>query len=393
MFMSNTLRFRAVDLYLGLICLFPLSTMVVDGTIINKLMFTVLFTLHIVSLFSRPISKRTVVLLLCLIIQYLFVLWHTDFPIYNTNLLFYFPYFLFYTYFMYDNMDVVMEWMSNHKKYIHGIVVIWNIIVGISIFVPSCYYLKEGGELYFGSWVNDIFRLGPSVCFIQVLIIVLQTVHKQKNVITYMLIPLYCVFMGSSRTYLGVSLLLFVVMWYISFRKKANFWTTILPLCAVFFAVLVNSSMWDKILFTLDEGRYGDFWFRITSSRSLLWEKDMAAWNNLPIFNKLLGCDIDLTYNASGRWAHNDFIEILCSFGILGIVEYVMAMYSLIRKSWGQKKVPVILIVCVVFVWLFNAFFNMHYVYLCSMLSYPFLVLALRPVSGKRTEEISQYNK
>lgn len=373
----KSLRFRVIDLYLGLICVYPLTTMLIDGTIINKLMFATLFALHVYSFFAGRIKRRTVILLLWLVLQYLFVLYHTDFPVSNTNLLFYFPYFLMYTYFMCDNMDMVTKWLSERGKYLHGIVILWSVLVGVSIFIPGCYYIKEGGALYFGSWTSNIFRLGPSVMFFQILVIVLQVMHGLKFATAYMVIPMYCVLMGSSRTYLVVGALLFVISWYITCKKKLHFWCSVIPLGILFLVLIMNSSMGEKILYTLDEKNYGDFWFRVTSSRSALWEEDLTAWSQLPILNKLLGCDIDLTYEVSGKWGHNDFVEIICSFGVLGIVQYIGSMSRLLRKSFAGIEVPLIVSASIVMTWLFNAFFNMHYVYFCAMLSFPFAIMAI----------------
>ena len=378
MLVQNSLRVRVVDLYFGLICIYPLTTMLVDGTIINKLMFAALFALHIYSFLKRPLKRRTVMLLLFLVLQYLFVMYFTVFPLKNSNLLFYFPYFLMYTYFMCDNMEMVGDWLQEKRNYIYGIVVIWSALVGVSIFVPSCYYIKEGGSLYFGSWTSDIFRLGPSVMFIQILVIVLQTMHQQKYAVAYMMIPMYCVLMGSSRTYLVIGGLLFAISWYIACKKKIYFWISIAFLGVLFLFLIAKSSIGDKILFTLDENQYGDFWSRISSSRSVFWVKNLTAWNELPLLNKWLGCDINLTNKVAGKWAHNDFIEILCSFGIVGVVQYISSMRRLLKKTWGSCDVPMIIQIFAVTTWLFNAFFNMHYVYFCAMLSFPFLLFALR---------------
>ena len=374
----QSLRFRVMDLYMGLICIFPITTMLIDGSVQNKILFAAMFALHIYTFFASPIKRKTVLQLLFFLIQYLFVLSNTNFPLANINLLFYFPFFLMYMYFMRDNMGIVTKWLKEQYKFIHNVVWIWTVIVGISIFVPGCYYIKEGGSLYFGSWTSDIFRLGPSVAFIQILIILLQIMKRIKYPILYMIIPLYCVLMGSSRTYLVLSLLLFLISWYIVCRGSSMFWGTILPVGVAFFLLIMNSSMGDKIAYTLDDKQFGDFWFRVTSSRSLLWELDMKAWSEQPILNQLFGNDIDFTHDVSGKWAHNDFIELICSFGVVGLAQYLLAMGEFIKKGFVKLQIPLVLKVSAVMVWLFNAFFNMHYVYFCAMLCYPFLILAIR---------------
>lgn len=376
----QVLRFRIVDLYMGLICFYPITTVLIDGTIINKLMFAAMIVLQVYMYIRAGMKRKTVMLLGWMVQQYIFVIYHTDFPLINANLLFYYPFFMMYTSFLIDNKDTVIKWLKEHRNYIHGIVMIWSVIVGISIFVPGCYYVKEGGASYFGSWTSDIFRLGPSVMFIQILVIVLQVLHKQKGALAYMIIPMYCVLMGSSRTYLVISGLLLVICWYISSKKKSRFWLTLLPVAGIFLMVLANASIGDKILFTLDDSRYGDFWFRITSSRSVLWATSLGAWDQLPVLNKVLGCDINLTHRVTDRWAHNDFIEILCSFGIVGVIQYIAAMSGMLKNSWKDICLSGFLKAAVIMVWLFNAFFNMHYVYFCAMLSFPFLVFAMRSV-------------
>ena len=380
----KTWRFRVIDLYMGLICIYPITTTLIDGTIINKLLFASLVALQVFSCCMNSMKRKTVLLLVWLVLQYLFVLYHTRFPLINANLLFYYPFFLLYTYFVNDNSDIVVKWLVDRKTFIHSVVIVWSVIVGISIFVPSCYYIKEGGAAYFGSWTNDIFRLGPSAMFIQILVIVLQIIHKQKYAIAYMIIPMYCGFMGSSRTYLVINGLLFIISWYISCKKKSHFWLALLPAAGIFLLILTNSSMGQKMLFTLDESRYGDFWFRITRSRSVLWADSLNAWKQLPVLNRLLGCDINFTAKVTGRWAHNDFIEVLCSFGLVGVIQYIAAMLGMLKNSWKGIYLPRIIKISAVMVWLFNAFFNMHYVYFCAMLSYPFLVLALRKLPDHR---------
>ena len=371
------IRFSVLSRYFGIIFAFPIFTTLIDGTIINKFLFVVIFALHVLSLFVAPVKKKTVLLLFFFVLHYVIAVSATDFPLTNVNLLFYFPYFLMYTYFICDNSDKVKQWVIKHEKLIITTVQIWTVLVGVSIFNPNCYYIKEGGSLYFGSWCNDIFRLGPSAIFIQSLVICLQVLRKDKFFLHYTIVPIYSVFMGSSRTYFFIGLCLFVISWYIFCDSKRKFWLSALPLAAIFFVALYNSSMWDKIIYSLDSEGFGGFWFRFTSSRSELWAKDLAAWNEMPLINRLFGCGIDFTLDVSGKWGHNDYVELICSFGIVGLVHYLYATFVLCHTTFQNIRLPFYIKVCVVLIWFFNAFFNMHYVYFCAMLCYPILLVAL----------------
>lgn len=391
--MYKLLRIPLLDCFMILICIFPITTVLDVGGIINKMLFVLLFAVQIYLLFTRRMKGDTALLTVWLVVHYVFVIINTSFPITNSNLLFYFPFFLVYTYFVRDNTEAVMAGIERNMGFIQVVVNMWTVLVGVSILVPSCYYASKDGNVYFGSWCDTIFRLGPSAVFIQILAIILQVSTKRKYAIVYMIVPMYCMLMGSSRTYLVIGVCLFVISWYFFCRSKQLFWFTIIPMGILSLFLIMSTAIGDKILYTLDENNYGDFWFRITSSRSVLWAESLKKWNQLPVLNKLLGRDIDFCNKVSGRWAHNDFIEILCSFGVVGAIQYIAAMSSMLKKSWKGICLPWVIKTSVIVIWLFNAFFNMHYVYFCAMLSYPFLVLALRSVSGKRTEEISQYIK
>lgn len=381
-----TMRVTLLDLYLGVICLFPIATMLKDGGVLNKLLFALLLVLHICIFFSGPIKKRTLLCLILLIFNYIFMLCSTKFPLGNYNLLAYFPFFLLYTYFMCDNRERVIRWFSRNRRFVSAIMMVWSVLAGISVFVPGCYQVREGGRLYFGSFCKDIFRLGPSAVFIQILTILSLALHGKKRGIGYMILPMYCYLMGSSRTYLVIGFLLLVIAWYMVCSKKAVFWGTILPLSLLMLLLVTISAMGDKIAYTLDDTQYGDFWFRITSSRSRLWTQYLKAWMDVPIQNKLFGNDLEFTYDVAQRWAHNDFIELLCSFGILGLLQYLYAVRLLYKRSYGGVRMPFFVRMCVWLVWLFNAFFNMHYVYFCTMLSYPFLLFAMNRYFAKPKE-------
>lgn len=382
--MNRLLKISLMDCYFALICVFLITTVLDVGGIINKMLFVILFALQTSLLFARRMKRDTVLLILWLVVHYLFVMINTSFPITNNNLLFYYPFFLVYTYYVCDNMEVIMAVIERNLGFIQVAVNIWTALVGISIFVPGCYYPSNDGNVYFGSWCETIFRLGPTAMFVQILAIILQVIRKRKYAIAYMIVPIYCMLMGSSRTYLVIGICLFAISWYIFCSSKKLFWLTVIPMGILSLFLIMATTIGDKILYTLDDNHYGDFWFRLTSSRSLLWTKSLIAWKQLPILNQLLGRDIDFCFKVTGRWAHNDFIEILCSFGLVGVIQYIAAMSSMLKKSWQGIGLPWVIKASALMIWLFNAFFNMHYVYFCAVLSYPFLVLALRKLPDHR---------
>jgi hypothetical protein len=372
-----TMRITLTDLYLGVICVFPIATVLIDESFINKLLFAVLIAVHIGMNLFRPIRMKTGLLLLVLVANYTFALINTNFPLENMNLLFYYPFYLLYTYYLCDHKDEALDWFTKHRGYVLFITLIWTAIVGVSIFFPGCYYVKEGESQYFGSFCGTIFRLGQAAVFIQVLAILIQLIYGMRGAIIFHIVPMYCYFMGSSRTYLVVGLCIFAIAWYMYCKKKVTFWFSVVPMVIAVLAVLSVSAMADKIAYTLDEDQFGDFWFRITSSRSVLWEMDLQAYSEASLWKQIFGCGLEFTVEVSGKWGHNDFIEIICSFGIMGLVQYLFSIWHQIKIGYGRARVPVPVRFCAWMAWFFNAFFNMHYVYFCAMLCYPLLLFAI----------------
>ena len=114
---------------------------------------------------------------------YAITLTQTRFPMQNYNMLFYYPFYVIFSFFMMDNSRIILGWLNKNQNFIRTIIRIWTIIVGVSIFIPSCYYVKEGGARYFDSFVNTIFRLGPAAIFIQALVLISMSLYKKEKIL------------------------------------------------------------------------------------------------------------------------------------------------------------------------------------------------------------------
>jgi O-antigen ligase len=104
----------------------------------------------------------------------------------------------------------------------------------------------------------------------------------------------------------------------------------------------------------------------------------LTAFSNQNLFHKLLGNGHNFTILTGGHWAHNDYIEILCTYGVVGLICYLKAVFNVFNRILHKANVTVIAWVISIFIWAFNAFFNMFYTYLCAELALPFMLLALR---------------
>ena len=110
----------------------------------------------------------------------------------------------------------------------------------------------------------------------------------------------------------------------------------------------------------------------LLNSRDLIWQNLMNIFNNSLFFNKIFGYGFGATqqmnylYLNEALWAHNDFIEVLLSLGVVGITIYG---YSLIKLFYSYKSYLLIIFLALL------AFFNGLFIYLRIVYSLPLFIL------------------
>lgn len=366
----------AINLLMKLILLMPITTLF-QGYIesINVILFILIFIIEMFVLVKR-MTKKYFFLLFATFSGYLITLVTND-VLPTGNMIIYYLHWIIYAVICAINKDKITEWLKNNETYSRGIMIVWTVAVGISIFLPSSYYIKEGGARYFGSFPGDIFRLGPTALFISILAVVSISFYKRKKDILFTILPLFCGFMGSSRTYFLCLVLVFLIGLYFEFKTKKYFYLLCIPIGILGALVFTYSSLNEKIEYTTDSSQYGDFWFRITSSRSVIWSKIIAAFNELDLLKKIFGAGFGFSNSASYHYSHNDFIEVTVTHGYLGMLFYMIALIGLFYLIFKAVRVKKLIYVFCILVWLSNAMFNMFYCYTCTLFSYPILLIAV----------------
>lgn len=98
-----------------------------------------------------------------------------------------------------------------------------------------------------------------------------------------------------------------------------------------------------------------------SSGRNIIFSNIFNAWlNSDNMFNLLFGFGFAASLNLSGlgSYAHNDWLEILSNFGIIGVFIYGFLFYTVIKyinnKEWDNDKR--ILLLTIVLIWIMNTF-------------------------------------
>lgn len=305
----------------------------------------------------------------------------------NRNMPLYWLFWAIYVVYVTYDVEGFKEAIYADERFITAITKLWNIIVLVCIFIPQCYVYSGGSRGFVGFTGVDAAsggnRLCPIALLMMTMVYVCMVCYKNKRMFIYSIPCMYVFFMGGSRTYFAVGSALFVVLLYNFFEKKRYFYLTIIPVVLGGYALISVSTMGARIAGnTWTSSSYGDYWYVLTSGRSVFWNKMLTAYMEQDWFHKLFGNGFNFTMETGGHWGHNDFVEILCCYGIVGILMYLGSIRLLFKKVLGVIQMPWIIRILVIFIWLFNAFFNMFYTYLCAAVAFPFLLCGLESEYG-----------
>lgn len=362
----------------------------------------IIFTATFLILFFIYYLRHKMKIRLFFLIIYIFAtflqnIYINGFNYYNINMLFYFPFLILYFCFFIKNGSDIYAFMRTHKIYVNTILLIWNAIIFVSFFIPSC-YAYEGETKGFVSFAGTTFLLSQIAIFIFALLTFQYCVYRKKIYMFALIIPSLCILMGNSRTYIAVLMCAWLIFLYIFLKKQKSF-IPIMIICGILFVLIVFvSPIKAKFLVASDrvENLNMDPLAAFTSGRSVFWEYDMNKIFSNDLSHIIFGNGINYLFALNEAkfynplWAHNDFIQILSDYGIFGLFIYLYMFKYLISSliNFRQLKAPKVLLGIVLTMWIFNAFFNMFYTYFCATLSFPFYLLIL-----KCDEELRNLNK
>jgi len=375
-------RDHGISLFLKLILLFPITTLFQERVdIVNKALFAISL---IVFFLSVRFTKKAFFYLLGVTALWVYSLCVTPWAALklNLNMAIYYVFLVFYFVFFLEYKDRIWDILRQNKRYILISTLVYTAILTVTIFLPISYSASSvggwGDGIYFRSISGSPNRVGPASVFAVVMIILLLMLNCHKLIALAALPQLYVFFMGGSRTYFVVGLCTALVLVYVLINNRKIFFLSLIPLCIAAFLLVSQSSMMDKLLATFKPGTSPlVFWQKLTNTRSIFWVKQLELFFDTPLLMQIFGNGINFTTHQYGLWAHSDFIEILCSYGYLGLINYLILMCYTLRVFLFKNKQHLFIKLVCVFIWFFNAFFNFFYCYFCAMLCYPLLLLAM----------------
>lgn len=381
---------RTLYFALLLFCILPITTLFQSYAIfnsINKILVLLVFACLFISFFKTEFHPVYWLALLALVglTVYDYSISSGNYATLNDPV--YLPFWFLLMMIFTGNAKEVRRFFNDYISTLKWIIGIWILIVGVSIFLPSSYDSGWGDETYFGSIPHSIFRLAPCACLIQVFLLIALSFDR-KNRYIYLfcqLVPLYCGFMGGSRTYFAIIILYFLLFLRFYTNTKKEFYLYILIFLCVGVAVFGISGIGSKVAATqYTVGSYFDFLGTITNGRSYIWTTDLDYYFNADLLSIVFGSGYDKIYELSfisrlgdAVYAHNDFINVLVVNGVTGFLLYTLPVVALLKSFRNKDGASWSLIVTVSAIWLINAIFNMNYTYTCAAIALGLLPTAI----------------
>ena len=348
---------------------------------INRIWLIAVCVVLCARLVTYTYTLREMAVLLVTVILHVIAVVFTEFPMYNSNMLFYFLMWVLLYLFFAKSKDRILEILEESKGYINSVLWIWTLLVGSSLFFSASYH-----DSFFVSFAGTSFRLMPAVLIITALSMYMAVSWKDWRYHLFLILPTYAAFMSESRTYFGVYLLFLLMYIYMRIKSKRNFVLVMIPLICLAVGAFMISSVADKFAAVWENAASREmFLAAFTNGRTIFWVWDLEAFFDLPRWQQFVGNGFDFAFEVTAKldngkaiWAHNDIINLLMNFGYIGVVIYLWAFIKLVRTFMPKgNRIPVFVKILFFTGVFFNSMMNMSYTYFCAVIAYPLFLCAV----------------
>lgn len=369
------------DAIISLICLFPITVIIQRyNNVPNRILFTLLVGMLLLSFVLNTLRANTkkkikaFVMVVLVVGLALYDYNITGESLINFNDVLYLPFWVLFLSYLTVKYDVYKNLLENKLKLIRLSIVFGNLLMLFFVVMEKSYFYNGRHRMASGAFLLML----ESYYYIK------KTQNNRYWICV--LWPCVAILNSTSRTYLIMAAAFLLIAYYKQLKNKQWFYLSIVPMALIFIGIVANSDMMQY--FMPKQVGVFDFWGSFTSGRTVFWAKDIEAFVNANIVDRVFGQGYNLVYYVNKRaidayiYAHNDYLNILIANGIVGLLIYLIALMDFVVQTVKRQKVKFIAILLAVFVFAFNAFFNGEYNYPAATLSIMFLFLIL----GKEDE-------
>lgn len=253
-------------------------------------------------------------------------------------------------------------------------VMISGVTLAILLVAKIGYVSSWGGGSYFIGLCNTEHTMAAVCCLTMALVLYCGKEKALSSVIGFgvMVIASWALLQTGARTYLvPAAIIWFYALKYLTGQRWVRTILASVLILAVGFS-FASSGMADKFLYVSTNQYATSSLGALSSGRSEFWVTDLSMYNASSVWNHFVGNSFSSVYDVNEStftmrvWAHNDFIMLLCSVGIIGLSVYLAALVTMFRNCSNYLAIAPLLalVVYVIFPAFFNGFYiNQHFVY------------------------------
>lgn len=281
-----------------------------------------------------------------------------------------------------QHLNMLLKAVIAKKRIIYTICIVLACITLVSFLINKCYSASWGGDLSYIGFCDTAHIAASSLCCVSTLLLV-TTMQESFNIKKFLvlLIFAYGIMQTGARVFMIPSIIIIFVYIQDKIKRKSRKILLYAFSAAPAYYVLLNSRMVKKMIFAFNGG-YTQQAFSldaITSGRITIWETELTDFVNSNFGFKLVGHGFDYVYSLNEKvlstriWAHNDFVNLLISVGIIGLMVYLLAINGFVKRILVNQRLSHKLLLFVYFI--FSAFLNGMYMYQHLVLSFIFFVV------------------
>lgn len=217
-------------------------------------------------------------------------------------------------------------------------------------------------------------------------------INKKNKIVSYLLFSLLIIFIieGAKRGAIISGLIGAIHFGYYHFKLGINkknilkFLQTLLIVSVLFYFLIHLIQSNEFLLIRLESMLEGD-----SSGRDQIYSSLFYSWVDSANFINILfgyGFAASKSLSLSGHYAHNDWLELLTSYGLIGVLSYLFLFYYGFKMIFNKdititKK---IILSCVMLTWLFISVVSMGYI----SSDHYFRAIILAYLSGSETSNM-----
>lgn len=286
----------------------------------------------------------------------------------------------------FGNNNAIMELKKAYLKkesIIDKITFLNFVIILIELVMPMC-YSTQWGERYFCGLTDTAHTMAAGLCLnLTFMLLYFEKIKFKLTNLIILGIYLIAIFSTGARIFLIPCAIL--IYNYVSKKignklvKRVFYGFAII----MFIVAFLKTGMYDKFMYAINDpyGNSSSFLESFTSGRSVFWLVDLKDYFESNFLQQVFGHGFDYIYRLNLSkvgmeiWAHNDFINLLISVGLIGFMIYVIALWKMFSNlRYSLKIKEYILIVSYVAI---PALLNGFYTYAHYMFSFYIFMLII----------------